>query len=316
MSDTTIATPVDPHALQAVLRPFRQGVGLPAACYTSDEILAWEREHFFEASWMCLGRSPSGDPAPNERDWRGWRFRNASEDAVAFDRHLGYLDEYLAPYEPERLVVGARHEYEIAANWKLVAENYCECYHCSQIHPELCRVTPPESSRELPHDGLYVSGPMELRPEAETMSLDGLSHGIPLRGLTGGQLREVGYVALWPNFLISPHPDYVLTHRLEPLETGRSRIECEWLFPPELAARDDFDPSWAFDFWDVTNREDWAACESLQRGASSRGFRPGPMSAFWEAGVYMWVTMVARGYLAGRVTEGTPIPREWTPLAG
>jgi Rieske 2Fe-2S family protein len=149
---------------------------------------------------------------------------------------------------------------------------------------------------------------MDLRDDAETMSLDGRSRGIRLRGLSGRRLREIGYFGIFPNLLVSPHPDYVLTHRIEPLAPDRSLIECEWLFPPELVERDDFDPSWAVEFWDVTNLEDWAACESLQRGVSSRGFRPGPLSTDWEMGPYMWVTMIARGYRDGRVNSATPNP--------
>ena len=63
---------------------------------------------------------------------------------------FGNLAELLAPYEPERLVTVARHSYEIAANWKLVVENYHECYHCTSIHPELCQVTPPTPARTSP----------------------------------------------------------------------------------------------------------------------------------------------------------------------
>ena len=93
----------------------------------------------------------------------------------------------------------------------------------------------------------------------------------------------MGYFGIFPNLLISPHPDYVLTHRIEPLAPDRSFVECEWLFPPEALELDGFDPAYAVDFWDVTNREDWAACESLQRAAASRGHGPGPMSTVWKA---------------------------------
>ncbi len=126
---------------------------------------------------------------------------------------------------------------------------------------------------------------------------------MPIPGLTGNQLREIGYFGVFPNLLISPHPDYVLTHRIEPLAPGRSYVECEWLFPPEAWERPGFDPAYAVDFWDVTNREDWAACESLQRSAASRGYRPGPLSTAWEAGPYLQTRMIARGYQAGAVTE-------------
>jgi phenylpropionate dioxygenase-like ring-hydroxylating dioxygenase large terminal subunit len=233
-------------------------------------------------------------------EWRGWVFVNVSADAPGLGEHVGNLDEHLAPYEPERLVTAVRHNYEVAANWKVVTENYHECYHCSSIHPELCRVTPPDSGENIEPTGVWVGGSMDLMDHAETMSLSGESHGEPLRGLNARQQRQVLYLALFPNLLISPHPDYVLTHRLEPLEPGRTKIECEWLFPAEVAARDGFDPSYAVEFWDITNRQDWGACESVQRGIRSRGFRPGPLSSR-EDEVHDFMALVARGYIEGLV---------------
>ena len=130
--------------------------------------------------------------------------------------------------------VAASHAYEIAANWKIIVENYNECYHCSEIHPELCKVTPPDSDLAYPErsDGMWFGGPMELLDHAVTMSLTGESLGVPIPGLPEPLLRRVGYVTLMPNLLISPHPDYVMTHRLVPLSAGRTWVECSWYFPP------------------------------------------------------------------------------------
>jgi Rieske 2Fe-2S family protein len=306
--------PLDEAALRRCLEPFGLGVGLPTAAYTSPEVFAWEREHFSDPAWVCTGRAGTHARAAGERELHGWAFGQADAEGVSFDEQFGNLGGHLAPYEPERLVVAARHSYEVRANWKLVHENYQECYHCSEIHPALCKVTPPDSGYSIDIQGMYVAGPMDLRDGVETMSLDGRSGGTPLRGLSGNQLREVGYFGVWPNLLISPHPDYVLTHRLEALDVDRTFIECEWLFPPETVDRPGFDPAYAVEFWDITNREDWHACESLQRGVSSRGHRPGPLSVAWEAGTYMFVGMLARGYLEGRVPRarrpvGAEVPR-------
>jgi phenylpropionate dioxygenase-like ring-hydroxylating dioxygenase large terminal subunit len=312
---------LDPAALRRCLAPFGSSVGLPSAAYTSPAVLAWERTHLFDRSWVCLGRTGLDRLVPDQIERRGWAFARAAHDGLDDAEQFGSVWDLLAPWEPERLVVGARHAYEVAANWKLIHENYQECYHCSEIHPELCRVTPPDSGYSIELDAMYVAGPMDLREDVETMSLDGRSHGIPLRGLSPHQRREVGYFGIWPNLLVSPHPDYVLTHRIEPLAPDRSLVECEWLFPPELVARHGFDPAWAVEFWDVTNREDWAACESLQRGVSSRGHRPGPLSAGWEGGVYLMTTMFARSYLEGAprghvgVPEVAKLPR-YEILAG
>jgi glycine betaine catabolism A len=89
-----------------------------------------------------------------------------------------------------------------------------------------------------------------------------------------------------------------MNHRIEPLSPSLSWVECEWLFAPEAVGAEGFDPSYAVDFWDVTNRQDWSACEGVQRGLASRGYRPGPFAAQEDA-VQQWVTLIARSYLAG-----------------
>jgi Rieske 2Fe-2S family protein len=139
---------------------------------------------------------------------------------------------------------------------------------------------------------------MDLVREAATMSMDGHSDGVPLRGLTPSLLREVHYYMLFPNLLVSLHPDYVLTHRLEPIAPDRTRIECQWLFPTEALEKPGFSPAYAVEFWDMTNQQDWRAVESVQRGISSRGYRPGTLAS-QEGAVYQFVTRVARGYLEG-----------------
>lgn len=219
--------------------------------------------------------------------WQGWVFVNALGTAPSFVDYLGALDGLIAPYRPARLRLAARHEYEVAANWKVVVENYHECYHCPRIHPELCKVSPPASGANYDLPGAWVGGDMDLRPHAETMSLDGRSGGTPI---DGAPPRTVRYVGLFPNLLVSAHPDYVMTHRLTPLAPGRTHIECCWYLPGG-----DTDPAYAVDFWDITNREDWAACESVQRGLSAPHFRPGPLAPGEDA-VYQWMTLVARAY--------------------
>lgn len=232
--------------------------------------------------------------------WQGWIFVNVSGDAPPLERWLGDLSGLVAAHAPGRLRVAARHTYEIASNWKIISENYHECYHCPQIHPQLCRVSPPDSGRNLSLAGAWTGGSMELVDGADTMALDGKSHSLPLSGLRGGQLREVYYYGLLPNLLISLHPDYVLTHRIEPRAADRTFIECQWLFPAEALERKDFSPDYAVEFWDITNKQDWHACESVQRGVSSLGYRQGPLSAR-ESAVYRFLTQVARGYLTGRI---------------
>jgi Rieske 2Fe-2S family protein len=244
--------------------------------------------------------APGFDPAnyplvPVEvREWHGWLFANRGATKT-FEEHVEGLNSIVERYEGEDLVTLVSHEYDVEANWKVVVENYQECYHCSSIHPELCQVSPPDSGENLQPQGDWVGGGMDLREFADTMSLDGSSGGVLIDSLNEVEQRTVMYVALLPNMLISLHPDYVMTHLLTPLSAGRTRIRCSWAFPEKAASTEGFDPAYAVDFWDLTNRQDWAACESVQRGMATPGYTPGPLAPA-EDGVYDFVTYVARAY--------------------
>ncbi len=242
----------------------------------------------FDADQFGLVRLPV-------REWHGYLFVDPGGAGGEFADHVAGFDEVIAPYRPEQLSVTTRRTYDLACNWKIIAENYQECYHCPTIHPELSRVSPPASGANLDTPGPWMGGSMDLAPGVQTMSLDGRSQGTAIAGLSERELRTVMYVVGYPNVLISLHPDYVLTHVLTPLAADRTRVECTWAFPPDVAAATEFDPSYAVDFWDLTNQQDWAACESVQRGLASPHARPGPLSPA-EDGVYQFVTRVARAY--------------------
>ncbi len=291
--------PVDMQGLEAALLPFGQSTMLPADAYTSPDVFTWEQRHFFAGSWMCVERRDDlrSDMSRHAVTWHGWLFVDASGTAPPFADHVGELESLVAPYAPEQLRRGAVHDYEIAANWKVITENYHECYHCPLIHPELCQVSPPTSGDNYDLPGAWVGGSMDLHNGAETMSFDGRSSG---HAIPGVDPRHVLYLALFPNLLIALHPDYVMTHRLVPLEPDRTRVECAWYFQPGPAGELP-DPSYAVNFWDRTNRQDWAACESVQRGLASPHFRPGPLAPNEDA-VHQFVTMVAGGYRGDRLS--------------
>jgi glycine betaine catabolism A len=229
-------------------------------------------------------------------EWSGWLFGHGAlpaghPDVPDFERHLGEMDRIVAAYRPADLRLGERHDYEVAANWKVVAENYHECYHCPVIHPELCRVSPPTSGENYDLPGAWVGGSMQLGEGVATMSLDGESGGWPIPGASPG---SVEYLHLLPNLLVSAHPDYVMTHRLAPLAPDRTLVECAWYFPPDGGRLPD--PAYAVEFWDLTNRQDWAACESVQCGLASPHFRPGPFAPGEDA-VARFDGMIAGAFL-------------------
>jgi Rieske 2Fe-2S family protein len=234
------------------------------------------------------------------QEWHGYVFVDPSGTAPSLEDYLGGLADMVGQHRPEDLVVRASHRYVVKANWKVIAENYQECYHCPMIHPELSSVSPPDSGENWDLPGAWVGGWQDIRTGLTTMSLDGHSDGTPIPGVAGARLHTVNYLGVFPNLLISLHPDYVMTHRMIPLSPGETWVECAWAFPRVALDEEGFDPAYAVDFWDLTNQQDWAACESVQRGLSSGSAAPGPLSPEEEA-VYHFVTMVARGY------QGQPV---------
>lgn len=138
---------------------------------------------------------------------------------------------------------------------------------------------------------------MQLLPQAETMSIDGRSLGVRFRRVSGSKDKEVYYLQFFPNLLLSMHPDYVMVYCLEPLAPGLTRVDCARYFPPEAVDVPGFDPSYASDFWEITNRQDWAACEAVQRWVAGPGYRQAPFSS-QEFIVHQAMAMAARAAIS------------------
>jgi len=212
--------------------------------------------------------------------WQGFVFVSLDPGATALLDWLGDLVPHLARFSLGDLRVAHEVAYEVDANWKFIAENYSECYHCPGIHPQLNRLTPYDLGGDYAPDGPWQGGWMELVESAETMALDGgHRHGRPaMRGITALDERRIFYYLLWPLTFLSIHPDYLLVHRLDPSGPDHTRIVCQWLFEPETMAAPGFDPSDAVAFWDLTNRQDWHVCELQQIGTRSRSWTAGRYS--------------------------------------
>ena len=210
----------------------------------------------------------------------GFIFLQLDPNGPALAEHFAELPD-LRPYRIPELVCGRHIEYEVAANWKLICENYSECYHCAHAHPQLNRLSEviARSERGSDNGERFSGGPMQLREGVATMSMSGDSNLPTIPGLSHADSRIVHYYLVYPNMMLSPHPDYVLTHTVWPLAPGRTRVICEWLFTAEAVTSSDFDPADVVELWDLTNRQDWALCERAQLGAMSRGHRPGPYQA-------------------------------------
>ncbi len=202
---------------------------------------------------------------------------------------LGAVPDRLRRYPLAELRVARRIEYQVAANWKVMLENYNECYHCGPVHPELCRLVPAfkqrggselDWERGIPH-----------RDGAWTFTGTGTTDRAPFEGLSDDErVRHKGEL-IYPNLLLSLSADHVAAFTVRPHAPGRTTIVCEFLFHPAEIAKPGFDPSDAVEFWDLVNRQDWTICESVQRGMSSRVFQTGyyaPMES-WSLDIRRYV---------------------------
>jgi Rieske 2Fe-2S family protein len=169
------------------------------------------------------------------------------------------------------LQAGKTISYEVGANWKILLENFQECYHCGPMHPEFCRYFPQ-----------YKSGVAYIDDEAATLAADmeafsstGKAGRPHLPGLLPQDLRRYYGIVINPNSLLNLFDDHVVIHTLTPLAPGSTRVTCDWLFDPQETERANFDPMDAVEPFDLVNRQDWEVCELTQAGMTSRAYRNG-----------------------------------------
>ena len=218
--------------------------------------------------------------------WDGHIFINLAEQPVTLASQLGELPARFAAWRMGELRLAKRLEYDVAANWKLVVQNYNECLHCPVIHPLLNQMHHYLAADNAPSTETYCGGAMGFKDGIETLSADGKRRRDVLPGLGPREQSLVNYFAIYPNFLLTLHPDYMMTITIWPRDAGHTTLVAEWHFHPEEMAKLDFVFEDAVEFWDRTNREDWAISEQSYLGISSRGYVPGPYSAreqqLWE----------------------------------
>ena len=212
-------------------------------------------------------------------EWQGFVFVHVGEDPEPFDQWFAPIADRLSRFDLAPLTVGHRTSYDVAANWKLVFQNYSECLHCPVIHPELAAVLPYQSGANDLIDGPFLGGYMELTAPNESATMSGRSCARLLSATGVDEDRGRGYYyTLMPNLLLSIHPDYVNYYLLTPVAADCTLVESEWLFDPANEGDPTFHPDDAVAFWDVTNRQDWNIVAQSQLGISSRRYEPGPYS--------------------------------------
>ena len=213
----------------------------------------------------------------NLASWEGFIFVNLAHSPSPLEKVFAPLSGKFSHWNLPQLRSARQIQYDVHANWKLIFENYSECYHCPGVHPMLSKVSPYDSAENDLVEGPFLGGFMSITKGA-SLTMSGNACALPVGDIKSEDHHRVFYYSIFPNMLLSMHPDYVMVHQVWPQSPDRTLILCDWFFHPDAFARPDFQPNDAIEFWDVTNKQDWRVCELSQQGIASRAYAPGPYS--------------------------------------
>lgn len=213
------------------------------------------------------------------REWLGYVWVCLADEPPSFDRDVvGACTERLgdpeaiAHYRIDSLEVGRRITYDVKANWKLIVENFMECYHCATIHPELTAVLPEFAGGYAAQ--YYVGHGAEFGPRVKGFTVDG-SEGLDrIPGVTVEQDRRYYAITVKPQVFINLVPDHVIVLRMYPAAVDRTVVECDWLYMPDVVAAGR-DISRSVELFHRVNQQDFDACERCQPAMASRAYAGG-----------------------------------------
>lgn len=173
-----------------------------------------------------------------------------------------------------------RQESVITANWKVVADNYLECYHCPVAHPGFCDVIDLDQYEVTEYEHFSTqTGPPKQHRRAEGVSVSEVAAGF--------------YAYLWPNFTINiyPGPGNVSLNLFSPIDAGKTRVTFDYCFVDQVS---DAEVEEFVAFVDQIQNEDTELCESVQRGLGSGTFDQGRLMLKRESALRHFQKLVYR----------------------
>lgn len=242
-----------------------------------------------------FSRKPFGLKEIPAEIWHGLVFVNLSgAQAVPLAQSFDGARSSFDTYETSSAKVACSKTYQVRANWKLVMENFLECYHCGGSHPEFCSVF--DLKRYFDHNRERLNGerlpPLAtlLRPGAKSLTITGdyvVSKLFPRRDTDrsagAGPVRIPAYGGTGVSLsAMIAFPDYAITFIFLPLDVAHTEVRCDWLVAGDAQEGVDYKADEVAALWDVTNRQDWRLCELNQLGVQSRSYEPGPHSTIGE----------------------------------
>lgn len=207
---------------------------------------------------------------------------------------LGDLPPRLAGYDLDRWRKHEEQTVQIAANWKLVTENFQEYYHLRWVHPELAKVSRVQDHYRYQGPGMYcgqTTTPVSGDDRNDWLTLP------PQPGLDASDICSGRFLAIFPNVLLSVLPNHVFVMRLDPTGPAITTETCTFLLPGDGADADTDVVEQAFaatrKFWLEVNAEDIDIVERGQRGLSAGAVPAGPLAPRFEEPLHRFHNMLA-----------------------
>ncbi len=272
-------------------------------CYTLDGSLV-RTPMFDEAGVEAFDHEDYGLLQVRADTWGCLLFVCLDATTPDLDTCFGDLSDRLSGYGLQRWAIHDTLDVEIAANWKLIVENFSEYYHLPFVHPELIKVSRVEDHYRYQGSGMYLG--MTTTPVSGDERND-WSTMPPAIGLGASDLRSGRFIALFPNVLLSVLPNHTFVIVLEPLTADRTRERCAWLLPPGSPAIDAGHFALTRTFWIDVNNEDIDFVQRAQRGLERGSFLPGRLSPRFEEPLHRFHNMVADHLTASPAMPATSV---------
>ncbi len=254
----------------------------------------------------------------------GFIFFSLSDEPVGFEPTLRDIRPRMEPHDFGNAKVCHTKRVYVQSNWKILAENYRECYHCGPAHPELCRTLPLAAAVGSPKHTLEVERLTEIaevrwremglpsEPVPQTVdtwyqvfrfplsegflshTVDGQMVAPPLGRFESERPEDIGFfgTAILPTFTVECSGDHAVMMCFTPAGPTVTEVYMEWLVRGDAVEGVDYDVDRVTHMWNIISPQDWRICEGTQVSVSSNHYRSGPYSE-----VESWADTFIRWYL-------------------
>ncbi|MFT5399242.1 MAG: phenylpropionate dioxygenase-like ring-hydroxylating dioxygenase large terminal subunit [Gammaproteobacteria bacterium] len=197
----------------------------------------------------------------------GMLFVNLDPTAASLSEQTGELESEIRKFCPrlDEVVFAQRDDYRVKSNWKVLVDNFLECYHCQPAHKDFVNLVDMDSYRTTVN-GIYSSQISDAVAATDNSAFQ----------FEKGEV-DFGYAGwfLWPNLTIWVYPGEpnISVLQIIPDGVGHSIEYQDWFLPDAKPSRQQRD---AMVYQkEVLQPEDVRLCESVQRGLQSRGYNQG-----------------------------------------